>query len=77
MPTYLATLPTEDGWGHPLEYRLRVDEPLAEHVMFVRSPGSDGELDSDSYQSGAFDPDETTRDIVWDDGYLISWPERQ
>jgi len=76
VPTFLATLPTDDGWGHPLEYRLRIDDPLGEYVMFVRSPGSDGEFDSDSYQSGAYDPDETTRDIVWGDGYFISWPER-
>lgn len=77
VPTYLATLPTEDGWGHQLEYRLRIDDLQDEHVMLVRSPGSDGEFDSDSYESGAYDPDETARDIVWGDGYFISWPERQ
>lgn len=77
VPRFIASLPTEDGWGHQIEYRLQIEDLLAEHVMFVRSPGSDGEFDSDSYQSGAFDPDETKRDIVWADGYFIAWPERR
>lgn len=76
VPTYLSELPIEDGWGNELEYRLDVDDPTAEHVMLVRSPGSDGELD-DSYQSGPFDPEDTARDIVWADGYFLSWPERR
>jgi hypothetical protein len=77
VPNYLASLPTEDGWGHQLEYRLQIENLLAEHVMLVRSPGSDGKFDSDSYPIGAFDPDETTRDIVWADGYFMVWPEDQ
>jgi len=76
VPTYLSELPLQDGWGRDLEFRLNLDDPLAEHVMMVRSRGSDGQFD-DSYQSGPFDPDETTRDIVWADGYFLSWPERQ
>jgi hypothetical protein len=76
VPAYLSELPLQDGRGHDLEYRLDIDDPLASKVMLVRSPGSDGEFES-SYSSAPFDPDETWRDIVWADGYYISWPERQ
>lgn len=75
VPAFIAELPLKDGWGNELEYRLNIDNPMAHHVMLVRSPGSDGEFDSNSYPPGAYDANLTTRDIVWGDGYFLTYPE--
>ncbi len=67
--------PSTDGWGNDLEYCLRSEDLGATgHVVGVRSPGRDGDFDSDTYQLGSFATAETDRDTVWMDGVFVAWP---
>jgi hypothetical protein len=75
---YIQELPRTDGWGHRLEYCLNRERPGASrYVVGVRSPGRDGRWEGDVYPIGNFRPDEVDRDLVWIDGYFITWPERE
>lgn len=76
VPTYIEELPRKDAWGHPLEFRASFSDLQGDFLFLVRSPGSDGLFDGDSYETGPFEPEETQRDIVWADGYFLRWPER-
>jgi prepilin-type N-terminal cleavage/methylation domain-containing protein len=73
LPRYIQVLPERDGWGSEYEYRFnRCAE--ADHIMAIRSFGQDRVAEGDVYSIGGFDPKEYDRDIVWADGYFISWP---
>lgn len=72
---YMQEIPQEDGWGHPLEYRLNVDDPYGRKVICIRSPGKDGRFDTDHYVVGQFDPVDYAQDIVWADGEFVRSPE--
>lgn len=76
-PTYLRWIPTEDGWGHPLEYRVNeVEEALQGPGFFlVRSPGRDGRFSGDDYRPGAFPGASYDEDIVFADGFFLRWPQ--
>lgn len=76
VPRYISDLPRTDGWGHPYEYRVAWNDPLAQNVMLIRSPGKDGEFSGSTYEPGSFDPDDVDQDIVWGDGFFLRWPER-
>lgn len=78
VTTYIEEVPTEDGWGNPLEFRL-AESVLAPQVFSIRSPGRDGEWDvaGQAYEAGPFDPTDYDRDIVLADGYLVRWPGRK
>jgi hypothetical protein len=78
VPTYLEELPRTDGWGHPFEYCLDRERPGSpRYVVGVRSPGRDGRWQGDVYPIGRFAPEEVDRDLVWIDGYFITWPEAE
>ncbi|MDY7095751.1 MAG: M56 family metallopeptidase [Acidobacteriota bacterium] len=72
VPAYLQELPTEDGWGHPLEYCI--DEQATYMVIALRSPGRDGTYEDTTYSIGAFLPPEVDHDVVWSDGFFVRWP---
>lgn len=76
VPVYLDELPRNDAWGHPFDYRVRLDDPMAERVMWIRSAGSDGRFDGETYETGPFDPALTGHDVVWTDGAFMVWPEK-
>jgi hypothetical protein len=76
VPTYLAELPRTDGWGHPFEFCMNRERPgAARGVVGIRSPGRDGRWEGGVYPIGRFDPADVDRDLVWVDGYFITWPE--
>jgi hypothetical protein len=77
LPQYMQTVPERDGWGNLYEYYLNVENPLAVHVMGIRSPGRDGRFSADSYTVTSFDPSEFDEDIVWADGFFVRWPQRK
>ena len=78
MPEYIAVVPKTDGWGHPLEYCLRTDGALgAQYQLGVRGAGRDGRFEGDAYSTGPFPPTDVDRDVVWIDGFFVTWPERQ
>jgi type II secretion system protein G len=70
-PTYIKTLPKNDGWGDAYEY---VDQ--SNHQIYgIRSLGKDGTAsDGSTYTSGtqtkAFDCD-----VVYSMGSFVQWPE--
>lgn len=67
-------LPRVDGWGHALQFCIRTAG--SGFFVGIRSPGRDGRFDGNVYQAGAFVPDELDRDLVWIDGYFVTWPQR-
>jgi hypothetical protein len=76
VPAYLAELPTQDGWGHPLELCLRRGEAPGQLVVGIRSAGRDGAFEGDAYLAGPFDPARIDADVVWVNGYFVRWPEK-
>lgn len=77
VPQYIQKVPETDGWGHPYEYFLNVEDPMATQVMGVRSPGRDGRYSASDYTITAFDPEDFDEDIVWLDGFFVRWPQRE
>lgn len=77
LPQYMQRVPEKDGWGHPYEYYLNVENPMALQVMGIRSPGRDGEFSAVSYKIGPFDPSDFDEDIVWTDGFFVRWPQAE
>ena len=77
VPQYMQTVPEKDGWGNPYEYYLNVENPLAEQVMGIRSPGRDGRFSADRYTVTSFEPNDFDQDIVWADGFFVRWPQKK
>lgn len=77
VPQYMQRVPERDGWGHPYEYYLNVEDPLAPQVMSIRSPGRDGEFSAAGYTVGPFDPGDFDEDVVWSDGFFVRWPQAE
>jgi hypothetical protein len=71
VPGYLQALPATDGWGHPLELRGKLDRAPR---LAIRSPGRDGEPESDAYAPGVFDALAFDEDVVWVDGIFVRQP---
>ncbi|HEX2641924.1 MAG TPA: hypothetical protein VHU81_02955 [Thermoanaerobaculia bacterium] len=74
VPKYIQTVPEQDPWGNPYEYRLNTTDPNAPQLIAVRTAGQDGEFSSTSYDIGGFPVSRTGEDIAWMDGYFIRWP---
>ncbi len=76
VPLYITEIPKVDGWGTSFEYCLQPLEGLGAKAgaLGVRSPGSDLRYDYDVYKPGAFPHDETYHDVLWMDGFFVTWP---
>lgn len=72
---YQLRTPKLDGWGHPIEYRFNLNDPLGPRVFFIRSPGKDGKYETNRYDVGSFAATDYDADIVWADGKFVRWPE--
>lgn len=76
VPAYTKELHRRDGWGHPFEFCVNRDHlGASRYVVGVRSPGRDGRWEGDGYPIGRFEPEDVDRDLVWLDGFFITWPE--
>ncbi len=75
VPKYIAAIPSEDGWGHPYEFRLNTQDPNATVVMALRSGGRDGQFSGDVYTVDSFNPTDFDQDITWMDGFFMRWPQ--
>lgn len=75
VPQYIQSVPEVDGWGHPYEFYVNVDDVLAQQVMAIRSPGRDGKFEGLRYKVQSFTRDDFDRDIVWADGFFVAWPQ--
>ena len=67
-PTYIAKLPTNDGWNDTLKFYR--DNNSAAQEYRIESLGKDGASDTYCGQTTAF-----SNDIVLSDGQFIEWPE--
>ncbi|HVS14660.1 MAG TPA: prepilin-type N-terminal cleavage/methylation domain-containing protein [Thermoanaerobaculia bacterium] len=72
-PIYLTELPSQDGWGHALDF-ARADSLDVLLPIGIRSPGRDGSFDGDVYSSGAFLGTDYDKDIVWLGGFFFQYP---
>jgi uncharacterized protein len=77
VPQYIQSIPEKDGWGHPYEFFLNTENPIAAEVMAIRSPGRDGSFSGRSYEISAFEPASFDEDIIWVDGFFARWPQKQ
>ena len=79
VPKYVAEMPSTDAWGHPFELCMNKEgvKVRGRLVLGVRSAGADGRFDGDTYTVGAFDREQPDHDIVWLDGYFVTWPMKK
>jgi prepilin-type N-terminal cleavage/methylation domain-containing protein len=75
IPQYIQAIPENDGWVNPVDYRMNLADPSAAQVMAIRSLGRDGTAEGTQYTTGAFQPTDYDRDIVWADGFFVRWPQ--
>ena len=70
---YIQEVPNTDGWGSPFEYWYS-GNPLSAQVMAIRSTGRDGSFAGDTYTMGPFLASDYDQDIVWADGFFVTYP---
>jgi type IV pilus assembly protein PilA len=76
IPTYLQDIPIKDGWKSPYDYYMNVVNPHSRNVLAIRSRGRDSQGDTDNYTVTGFEPTDYDRDVVWADGFMVRWPEK-
>jgi prepilin-type N-terminal cleavage/methylation domain-containing protein len=76
VPQYLQAVPVQDGWKNPYDYYLLTSNPLAKHVMAIRSKGRSKLEDGPVFTVTSFDPTDYDRNIVWADGFMARWPQK-
>jgi type II secretion system protein G len=74
---YTRSVPSHDGWARRFEYRWSGD-PSTATVIGIRSFGRDGAEGPNgsggNYHMGPFLASDYTQDIVWADGFFITYP---
>lgn len=75
VPKHIAYFPEQDGWSFNLEYRITLSQTPTLYYALIRSPGSDGQFDNDTYPIGTFPVLEYEHDIVWADGGFVQAPK--
>ena len=79
---YMQEVPQDDGWKYPFGFGKN-DNLLDANVLVICSGGRDGSLGetdpSDncamkSYNVAPFVATDYNQDIIWGDGYFVSWP---
>jgi len=74
---YIQEVPNKDGWGGPFEYWYS-GNPLSAQVMAIRSFGRNGVAGPNgsgtTYTMGPFLSSDYDQDIVWADGFFVTYP---
>ena len=73
---YMQEVPEFDGWRYAFEFGKN-DNLLASNVLIICSGGRDGSTGNCATKSHAVAPFVATdynQDIIWADGYFVSWP---
>ncbi|MGH7266992.1 MAG: type II secretion system protein [Candidatus Rokuibacteriota bacterium] len=73
---YLQQVPRLDAWKNTFDYHLDLTDPGGREVMAIRSRARDDAAEGGTYTTGAFDPTDYDKDIVWADGFFVRWPQR-
>jgi len=79
-PTYISLLPTTDGWGHPLDFRIDALPGSGQQAMAysIRSRGRDGVLDNGGKTKSSYTFGTIKRfdcDIVFGSGTFVTEPQ--
>lgn len=74
VPEYAVELPTTDGWGHPLAFRIVSSGTSGLAALEIQSPGRDGVLEPPPAGDSPFPAISYDRDIVWRDGQFVAYP---
>lgn len=76
VPEYMQDLPTTDGWGHELRYTVLSTKFTDASILRISSPGRDGVFEDPPPKGNRpFPAIEYDYDVVWQDGYFVSYPE--
>lgn len=74
---YTRNVPSHDGWARRFDYRWSGD-PSSATVIGIRSYGRDGSEGPNGsggqYRMGPFLASDYNQDIVWADGFFITYP---
>ncbi len=73
---YMQEVPQEDGWKYEFSYGKN-DNLLASNVLIICSGGRDGVPSScaaATHDVAPFIATDYDTDIIWADGYFVSWP---
>jgi prepilin-type N-terminal cleavage/methylation domain-containing protein len=70
---YIQEVPDRDGWANNYSY-VYSGNPLAAQVMAIHSSGRDGSALKTSYVMGPFLASDYDQDIVWADGFFVTYP---
>lgn len=74
---YTRNVPSRDGWARPFDYRWSGD-PSKATVIGIRSYARDGAEGPNGsggdYPMGPFLTSDYDQDIVWADGYFVTYP---
>lgn len=73
---YIQDVPNNDGWGNSFTY-YRSASVLTAQVMAIQSLGRDGTPgpeNTNPYSVGPFIATKYDEDIVWADGFFVSYP---
>ena len=74
---YMQDVPQFDGWSYPLSFAM-ASSLVNSNVILIAAPCRDGAFDFAPNADRPIAPFITTdyeRDIVWADGFFVSWPE--
>lgn len=72
VPLYIGSIPQNDPWGTPYEYRLNVANPLSPHAIALRCAGADRLLDAAIYDVGTTPGPED--DLVFYNDFWVRQP---
>ncbi|HVS02920.1 MAG TPA: prepilin-type N-terminal cleavage/methylation domain-containing protein [Thermoanaerobaculia bacterium] len=75
VPQYIQKIPDKDGWKEVFSYYL-VTNLNQRNVMAICSTGQGGDGCDGAYTVSAFDPTDYVQDIVWADGFFVTWPQK-
>lgn len=77
VPAYIQDIPPKDGWKNPYDYYLNTTDLQGRHVLAIRSKGADFASAGEQYNVSSFEPTDYAQDIVWADGFMVQWPQKQ
>ncbi len=69
VPTYIDSIPVNDGWGNAYDYRLDQVDLLIAPLAAIRSAGADGAFEGSVYTAGTIS--DADQDLVWMDGVFV------
>lgn len=81
VPQYIQELPENDAWNNTLGFWSQTGAAILQepNVIAIVSPGRDGVTTlagGSEVDTGAFTPTDYDQDIVWADGFFVTYPQK-